>query len=223
MGAFPQFLGTPEERVSKSIDFLNRRIRLTRLGPIQLLRMGTRSPEEVMQDPRAFAAFPCLDLAVAAAEILIQNEVPSSIVVERRKTKDLNVFHISLEVNLQGKPRHVEVGRHLSLKDGAVFDSRPISIRLPRGGKEKIVSTVWKRITYSHTMSKLPAYQILGFPTRKRMMEELGWSIPFAVRTMIKYNRSSLTKKFIKREAAKRKKSRTGIRALVPRRWRKAN
>ena len=187
--AFPQFKGNETERLHQCIDFVNKTIQLKRLNAKDLLFFAMFSPAEILQRKKAYAGFPCLDLSLVAAETLIQNGIPSKLVIERRHAeKIMEVHHYFLELQIEGKPMHIAIGRGLHLAEGLVSSMRKVRMHGVKGEKIEGEAQRKMEINYSSSHANEPAYQVLGFHSRKYLRHFLNWTLPHAARVLLKYN-----------------------------------
>ncbi|QQR92182.1 MAG: hypothetical protein IPJ89_03405 [Candidatus Iainarchaeum archaeon] len=216
---FPSFDGTERERAEKCIQYINRTIRLKRLDPVWLLSFATHSPEEIMRRKKAFVAFPCLDLSIVGAELLVRNHIPSQIIIEQRQAPGgMEVHHYTLALSLDGKPMQIKVGRGLHLSDEPLPSAheRTIKMRDPTGKKIEGRATRKLTVDYAATHARDPAFAILGYSSRRYLRHSMNWTLPVAFRNLIVFNSA----KFAQRVIGQEKKSimgHTGKASMVTR------
>jgi hypothetical protein len=182
------------------IDYINRTIKLKRLTPLDLAFFAMHSPEEIMHRKKAFVAFPCLDLSIVGAELLVRNGIKSQIIIEQRVAPNqMEVHHYSLALTLGEKPMQIKVGRGLHLSEEPIH-LRPHSIQLrtPKGKKIEGQASPKLIIDYSVSRAHEPAFNVLGFSSRRNLRLSMNWTLPIALRNLLAYNSSRFARRIVR-------------------------
>lgn len=202
---FPIFNGSESERVQQCIDHINHAIQLRRLTPLDLAFFAMHSPDEIMRRKKAFVAFPCLDLSIVGAELLVRNGIPSQIIIEKRVApKQMEVHHYLLSLQIDGKPMQIKVGRGLRLSHEPIpTHEHPITMRTPDGKKIEGTASPKLTVDYSRTHAHEPAFALLGYSSRRNLRLSMNWTLPIALHNLLKYNSSGFAKKVARGEKEK--------------------
>ncbi|MFH0970121.1 MAG: transglutaminase-like domain-containing protein [Candidatus Diapherotrites archaeon] len=204
---FPTIPSSGIEKVNGIIRYITENVRFSGINPITLLHLGARTPIKIMRDRYAVAAFPCLDLAAVTAEMLIQNNIPSRIVVARRKSDTLEALHYTVELDIQGITHHIDVKRNkLVLISGPAAQSKTVRIRRPDGTAEPASEKREGTIPYTKSRANDPVYRIAGFPSRRAMIHSMDWTVPGATKMAWRYGRSPYFGRILRRSTAGGKK-----------------